>query len=249
MRVVAAAALLVIIVAAAPPGGQPRQPFVPIGVIDDRPGVSGQRTGLSELTKLRFTVVARRDPTADPPRHLRVDVLPGLGLPPDALSADVIGGLESVTVREDSTASQVRRDAWVLIGRGFRGVLFDGWTALRQNPDALAGAASFADVVTRNAALFAPLSASSRAVGVDAAHDFFARFVESDQAMVLIAANLTDSVQQVTLKFAPDMPEAIWQNMESGAAVNFVAGPEGPIYSRTFTAHDVIVFMIRKQYK
>jgi hypothetical protein len=45
------------------------------------------------------------------------------------------------------------------------------------------------------------------------------------------------------------MPEAIWQNMESGAAVNFVAGPEGPIYSRTFTPHDVVVLMIRKQYK
>jgi hypothetical protein len=248
MRVTAAT--LLVIFAAAPASRQPRQPFVPVGVIDDRPGASGQRTGLSELTKLRFTVVARRDPAADPPRHLRVDILPGIGLPPDVLSsAGGVGGLEIVTVREDSSASQVRRDAWVLIGRGFRGVLFDAWTALRKNPDALTGAASFADVVTRNAALFAPLSASSRAVGIDAAHDFFARFVESDQAMVLIAANLSDSVQQVTLKFAPDMPEAIWQNMESGAAVNFVAGPEGPIYTRTFTAHDVIVLMIRKQYK
>src|SRR5262245_38685682 len=139
MRVVIAAALLGVIVAAAPQSGQPRQPFVPVGVIDDRPRVSGQRTGLSELTKLRFTVIARRDPDADPPRHLRVDLLPGLGLPSDILSS--IGGtgsLEIVPVRDDSSALQVRRDAWVLIGRGFRGVLFDGWTVLRQNPDALA---------------------------------------------------------------------------------------------------------------
>ena len=67
--------------------------------------------------------------------------------------------------------------------------------------------------------------------------------------MLLVAANLTDSVQRVTLKFASDTPEAIWQNMELGGAVNFVAGPEGPIYSRTFTPHDVVVLMIRKQYK
>jgi hypothetical protein len=247
MRVTAAALL---IVAAFSLGGQRRPLFIPIGVIDDRPGESAQR-GLSELTKLRFTVVGRRDPSADPPRHIRVEALPGLGLPPEALPPPSgVGGIEIVAVRKDSSASQVRRDAWVLIGRGFRGVLFDGWTTLRQNPDGLAAAAAFADVITRNTALFAPLSVSARAVGIDGATgDFFARFVESDEAMVLVAANLTDSVQTVTLKFSPDTPEAIWQNMEAGGAVDFVAGPEGPIYSRVFPPHDVVVFMIRKQYK
>jgi hypothetical protein len=77
----------------------------------------------------------------------------------------------------------------------------------------------------------------------------FARIVESAEAMVLVAANLTDSPRQITLAFSADVPEAIWQNMEAGGAVNFVAGPEGPIYTRAFPPRDVIVLMIRKQYR
>jgi hypothetical protein len=245
MRVVAAAALLI------PAGigltGQERQPFVPIGVIDDRPG--DQSTGLSELTKRRFTVVGRRD-RAVVPHGIRVEVLPAPGSSPNTAPPTVGEGIDVVTVRNDSTPLQVRQDAWVSIGRGYRGVLFDSWSVLQQNADVLEAAASFADVVTRNAALFAPLRPSPRTVTIDApTTEIFARFVESEDAMLLVAANLTDSPQRVTLKFAPDMPEAIWQNMESGAAVNFVAGPEGPFYSRTFTPRDVVVLMIRKQYK
>ena len=245
MRVVTAAALL--LSAAFTGGGQIRQPFVPIGVIDDRPGE--QRTSFAELTKLRFTVVGRRDPT-EVPYGIRVQVLPAPGTNSSVTPEKLADGIGVVTVRPDSTAVQVRQDAWILVGRGYRGVLFDSWTTLRQNADVLEAAASFADVITRNSALFAPLRLSSRTVGIDpATPDIFARFVESDEAMLLVAANPTDTVQRVTFKFAPDTPEAIWQNMESGSAVNFVAGPEGPIYDRTFTPHDVIVLMIRKQYK
>ena len=245
MRVVVAAALVV--PAAVGLSGQQRQPFIPIGVIDDRPG--DQSTGLTELTKLRFTVVGRRD-AAEVPYGIRVEVLAAPGTNPNVTAPKVADGIGTVSVRNDSTALQVRQDAWVLIGRGYRGVLFDSWTTLRQNADVLAAAAAFADIVTRNSALFAPLRQSSRAIGVDApTSDVFARFVESEDAMLLVAANLADSPQRVTLKFSAETPEAIWQNMESGAAVNFVAGPEGPIYSRTFTPHDVVVLMIRKQYK
>lgn len=245
MRLVLVTALL--IPAAVNLAGQWRQPLVPVGVIDDRPG--DQRTGATELTKLRFTVVGRRDP-AEVPYGIRVEMLTAPGLDPNLTPPKVADGIGFVTVRSDSTAAQVRQDAWILIGRGYRGVLFDSWTTLRQNEDVLAAAAAFADVVTRNSALFAPLRQSSRAVGIDAqTSDIFAGFVESDEAMLLVAANLTDSAQRVTLKFASDTPEAIWQNMELGGAVNFVAGPEGPIYSRTFTPHDVVVLMIRKQYK
>jgi hypothetical protein len=245
MRVVAAAALL--IPAGATLSGQGRQPFVPVGVIDDRPG--DQTSGLFELTKLRFTVVGRRDP-AEVPYGIRLEILRAPGIDRTVTAPKVADGIGTVTVRKDSTPLQVRQDAWTLIGRGYRGVLFDSWTMLRQNAGVLEAAAAFADVVTRNAALFAPLRQSPRTVTIDApTSDIFAQFVESDEAMLLVAANPTDSPQRVTLRFSPDMPEAIWQNMESGAAVNFVAGPEGPIYSRTFTPHDVVVLMIRKQYK
>jgi hypothetical protein len=45
------------------------------------------------------------------------------------------------------------------------------------------------------------------------------------------------------------MPEAIWQNMESGTAVNFVASAKGPTYTRTFAPKDVLVLMIKKQWR
>ena len=49
-----------------------------------------------------------------------------------------------------------------------------------------------------------------------------------------------------TLTFTPDTQEAIWQNMETGAAINFVAGPEGPTYTYTFGPRDALVLMIRR---
>ena len=61
--------------------------------------------------------------------------------------------------------------------------------------------------------------------------------------------NHSNEPREVTLNFSPDMPEAIWQNMLTGAAVNFVAGPGGPVYTRTFPPKDVLVLMIRKRLK
>ena len=84
-------------------------------------------------------------------------------------------------------------------------------------------------------------------IRIDGAHGLVeARVLESADAMVVIGLNHSDAPHKVTLEFAPDMPEAIWQNMESGAAVNFVAGPEGPLYTHTFAPRDVLVLMIRK---
>jgi len=227
-----------------------QQPFVPVGIVDDRPGGLG-RAEIAELRTLRFTIVASRDRAADLPSALRARLVPGPdGDPAAPLPPITIDGVAIVSVRKDTTASEVRRDAWMLVGRGYRGVIFDGWTTLQGNPAAFQAAAGFADVVTRNAALFAPLRASAREVRVDVpSTDIFARFVESPAAMVLVAANLKDSTERATFTFTPDTPEAIWQNMESGAAVNFIAGPGGPTYARTFPPHDVMVLAIRKQYK
>jgi beta-galactosidase GanA len=74
-----------------------------------------------------------------------------------------------------------------------------------------------------------------------------ARFLESADALVLIAINHAETAQTVTLRFAADVPEAIWQNMETGASVNFVQGPSGPTYKHTFTPRDVMVLVRGKR--
>lgn len=246
MRAVLTALLLSSAVAGAQ---QPEQGWVPIGVVDDRPRErsTGRSIDEREIAKRAFNVVARSDPTAG--SRMRVERLgtAAAGGTPVPVST---AGLEFLRVGESTTAERLRRDAWVAIGRGLRGVIFDDWVALRANAPALRAASDFADLITRNVALFAPLSASAREVRIaPASPDFFARFIESRVAMVLVAANLSGAEQRVEMTFAPDMPEAIWQNMESGGGVNFVAGPDGPTYTRTFPPDDVIVLMIRKQYK
>jgi hypothetical protein len=72
------------------------------------------------------------------------------------------------------------------------------------------------------------------------------RFLESSDVLMLIGLNHNDTRQRVTMTFPPDTQEAIWQNMETGAAVNFIAGPDGPTYTYTFGAKDALVLMIRK---
>ena len=72
------------------------------------------------------------------------------------------------------------------------------------------------------------------------------RFLESADVLMLIGLNHADTPQRVKMTFTPDTQEAIWQNMETGAAVNFVAGPEGPTYTYSFGPRDALVLMIRK---
>lgn len=72
------------------------------------------------------------------------------------------------------------------------------------------------------------------------------RFLESADVLMLLGLNHADTPQRVRLTFTPDTQEAIWQNMETGAAVNFVAGPEGPTYTYSFGPRDALVLMIRK---
>ena len=72
------------------------------------------------------------------------------------------------------------------------------------------------------------------------------RFLESADVLMLIGLNHADTPQRVRMTFTPDTQEAIWQNMETGAAVNFVAGAEGPTYTYSFGPSDALVLMIRK---
>jgi hypothetical protein len=72
------------------------------------------------------------------------------------------------------------------------------------------------------------------------------RFLESADVLMLIGLNHADTPQRVTMTFAPETQEAIWQNMETGAAVNFIAGADGPTYTHTFAPKGTLVLMIRK---
>ena len=74
-----------------------------------------------------------------------------------------------------------------------------------------------------------------------------ARFLESSDALLLLALNYGRVPQKVTFTFAPDVPEAIWQNMETGAAVNFRQGTEGASYTHTLGASDVMVLVRGKR--
>lgn len=74
-----------------------------------------------------------------------------------------------------------------------------------------------------------------------------ARFLESSDALLLVALNHASTPQTVTMHFTAETPEAIWQNMESGSAVHFVQAPEGPTYRHTFAARDVMILVRGKR--
>lgn len=74
-----------------------------------------------------------------------------------------------------------------------------------------------------------------------------ARFLESPDAWLLVAINHADARQAVTLIFAPDVPEAIWQNMETGSAVQFIQQADGPTYRHIFAPRDVMILVRGKR--
>jgi hypothetical protein len=164
------------------------------------------------------------------------------------LLADATSGREGRSVITDqwlfessADPAVVRLNAWTALSRGARGFMF----ATRSE-----ASAAFARVVTRNAALFAPLrlrAGLAPDVLVDGgAGNVDATFLESADVLMLIGLNHGAAPARVTMSFTPDTQEAIWQNMETGAAVNFVAGANGPTYTHTFAGYETMVLMIRK---
>ena len=102
-----------------------------------------------------------------------------------------------------------------------------------------------AGVVTRNQALFAPLQ--SRPHGVRqvsaAGASVEVRLLESRDVIMIIALNRSALPRTARITFDPDIPEAIWQNLETGATVNFVMTKDGPVLEHTFAAHDAVLLM------
>ena len=205
------------------------------------------------IRRARFNVLAAPADAAQPTTALTQVDRPIAGAPPVNVvvrSSD----LGVVPVTATTTAENVKEAAWTLFARGARGVLFGDWSALQQNAAALAEASAFAETITRNMALYAPLrpveQTGARAIAVKGGQDSVdARWLESPEALLLVAVNHGAESRQVTFTFPPEVPEAVWQNMLSGGSVNFVAGPTGPVYEYTLPAHDVLVLMIRKRWK
>jgi hypothetical protein len=145
--------------------------------------------------------------------------------------------------------AEARFRLWQAVAEGQRGISFDDG-ANGASVERLA-IGEIAGVITRNQALFGPLrprvpSAADAAVeGGDGS--VAVRILESPDAMVIVALNPAATAQKVTMKFSPEIPEAIWQNIEEGVAVNFVMGKDGPFLAHAFAPRDVLVLTIRKK--
>ncbi|MEO6213317.1 MAG: hypothetical protein ABIP65_06785 [Vicinamibacterales bacterium] len=138
---------------------------------------------------------------------------------------------------------------WTALAEGRRAVSFDD--GANGASDHMLALGEVAGVVTRNQALFGPLrpreGPSTGAAVEGGAGGVEVRILESTDAMVIVGLNRADAVQKVTLRFSPEIPEAIWQNIEEGTAVNFVMGKDGPFFAHVFAPRDALVLTIRKK--
>jgi hypothetical protein len=238
-----------------PPQATPRElDFVAVGVRYAADASPARRTIDHDIIgRAMFNVVAAPADGTQPAATLtRVD-RPSMGAPPASIVVQA-SDLGVMRITPATTAEDVKETAWTLLARGSRGVIFDGWDELQQNAAALAEASAFARTITSNMALYAPLRhverTGARAITLKGDEGSVeARWLESAEALLLVAVNHGDGPREVVFTFPPEVPEAVWQNMLSGASVNFVAGPTGPFYEHTMPAHDVLVLMIRKRWK
>jgi len=146
------------------------------------------------------------------------------------------------------TPIQARVDFWAAIARRAPRISFmDGEGGAGP---AVLSLGETVGIVTRNQALFAPLRARKegiREVTGAAGAPVEVTLLESQEALLIVGINYSPGVQKVTINFMPDIPEAIWQNLETSTSVNFVMGRGGPFLEHTFSPRDTLVLMIRKK--
>jgi hypothetical protein len=231
-----------------PPGLQPVAAVLPVAVPYRPPaGAAARRRDLEEMRRLRFTVVRLTEGRTPASRLAFIErLLAGAPYPDVEGFAGEAAAVIPAGLSPEATAVR----AWSALGRGARVILFDDWAALVRRPEALSAAAAFAEAVTRNATLYAPLrprvprpgAPAIRVTGAGQPVDV--HVLESSSAIVIVAVNHARAQRKATITFPPDMPEAIWQNMATGATVQFVTGPDGPAYTRAFAPQEVLVLMI-----
>jgi hypothetical protein len=149
---------------------------------------------------------------------------------------------------DGSNLARARLAFWRAIARGAQTITFS--QAGGGIGRGLLGLGETAGVVTRNERLFERLRARERGVrevsgGGGAPVDV--RLLESADVVMVIGLNATPVPQKVRIAFDPDIPEAIWQNLETGATVNFVMTKSGPVLEHTFAPHDALVLMTGKK--
>jgi hypothetical protein len=234
---------------AALPSAQVRDPlFVGVRYQPTKPP-EARRQDYERMRQLRFTVVEMPRTAETAARLLFLDRVLANAPDPRVLLA----ARDTSAVVPVASAATTSLRAWRAFATGARVILFDDWAALQADPGALAGAADFAEAFARNTPLYAPLR--PRVSKVPDVHvtrgegAVEARFLESPEALVLIAVNASSKPVESSLAFAPEIPEAIWQNMLTGASVNFVAGADGPVYTRTFGPEEVLVLMIQRRWR
>lgn len=152
-----------------------------------------------------------------------------------------------VVGRGRNALAEARVAFWEAIAGGAESIRVSGPDG-RITPELLA-LGETAGVVTRNPALFdtlKPREGGVRAVSASGAARPTVRLLESPQALMIIAFNRSAKPNTMRIVFTPDIPEAIWQDLEGGAAVHFVMERGGPVFEHTFAARDVVVLMIRK---
>jgi len=241
--------LALAVIAPAAAGLQTGAETFAVGARHALPGDPGARTRtLEEMRQAHFNVVALPRPAALAPLAL-IDRLLARAADSDFRPADP--GLRTVAVRSSPSPAVLAANAWLAIAQGASAVVFDDWSTLRDNAEFLTAASEFAAEVTRNAPLYAAIRprVKPNEFRIDGmSPQLTATFLESEQALVLLAINLGPP-RQVTFTFSPEIPEAIWQNMLGGGAVNFIAGPDGPTYTRAFAGNEVLVLMIRKRWR
>ena len=153
-----------------------------------------------------------------------------------------------ITVKPGA-APDARLTMWSHVARGARAIAFAG-SETPLSPDVFA-LGETAGVITRNEVLVGPLrprdNGVTRISGGEGGPGVEVRLLESSEALMIVGLNYTPAPRNVTISFSPDIPEAMWQNLETGTAVSFVMGTSGPYLEYTFGPRDALVLMIRKR--
>lgn len=168
-----------------------------------------------------------------------------------SMHADALPGEERISVGSGVPAvAEARLAFWQAITRGARVLVFSApGSRVTQEIRALGETAG---IVTRNQALFVPLrprAAGVRSITGGGGAPVEVKLLESKDVLVIVGMNHAAAPRRVTIAFDPDIPEAIWQNLESGTSVDFVMGKEGPVLEHTFAPRDALVLMVRKRYR
>jgi hypothetical protein len=167
----------------------------------------------------------------------------------------IIDGVPAETVRikvgsGTSAVIEARLSFWQAILGGARNVVLEApgrrWT------QELRALGETVGIVSRNQALFMPMRprrGGVKSIDGDGGAPIDVKLMESPDALLIVGINHAPDPRKAVITFEPDIPEAMWQNMESGTSIDFVMSQGGPVFEHTFSPRDALVLMIRKRFR